>query len=69
MSDELIRAKSGVDAVEYLNFQKHMIVYTAVICALSLGVILPVNYSGDNGKVEHYDYYQCSDARHSNSWT
>uniref|UniRef100_A0A8C2BYU0 Transmembrane protein 63A n=1 Tax=Cyprinus carpio TaxID=7962 RepID=A0A8C2BYU0_CYPCA len=39
--------KCGVDAVHYLSFQKHLVVLLAIICVLSITIILPVNLSGD----------------------
>lgn len=36
-----------MDAVHYLSFQRHLIVLLVVITITSLGVILPVNLSGD----------------------
>ncbi|XP_076834531.1 osmosensitive cation channel TMEM63C isoform X2 [Brachyhypopomus gauderio] len=46
MKDEEIRSKCGVDAVTYLAFQRHTVLLMAVVCLLSLSVILPVNLSG-----------------------
>ncbi|XP_026881318.2 calcium permeable stress-gated cation channel 1 isoform X1 [Electrophorus electricus] len=46
MKDEEIRSKCGMDAVTYLTFQRHIILLMAVVCLLSLAVILPVNLSG-----------------------
>ncbi|XP_072032157.1 LOW QUALITY PROTEIN: calcium permeable stress-gated cation channel 1-like [Amphiura filiformis] len=44
--DEEIVRKSGTDAVQYLQFQRYLIVLMVIIVVLSLGVILPVNFSG-----------------------
>ena len=38
--------KSGADAVQYLQFQRYLIVLMVIIVVLSIGVILPVNFSG-----------------------
>uniref|UniRef100_A0A8C1NX71 Transmembrane protein 63A n=1 Tax=Cyprinus carpio TaxID=7962 RepID=A0A8C1NX71_CYPCA len=46
VSSDLIE-KCGVDAVHYLSFQKHLVVLLAIICVLSIAIILPVNLSGD----------------------
>ncbi|GAA6096546.1 calcium permeable stress-gated cation channel 1 isoform X1 [Tachysurus ichikawai] len=46
MKDDEIRSKCGIDAVTYLAFQRHVILLMAVVCLLSLSVILPVNLSG-----------------------
>uniref|UniRef100_A0A8C2BWA0 Transmembrane protein 63A n=1 Tax=Cyprinus carpio TaxID=7962 RepID=A0A8C2BWA0_CYPCA len=42
-----VQEKCGVDAVHYLSFQKHLVVLLAIICVLSITIILPVNLSGD----------------------
>lgn len=44
--DEHIRRKCGNDAVQYLQFQRYLISYAVVICLISLGVILPINFMG-----------------------
>lgn len=44
--DEEIRSKCGIDAVTYLAFQRHVILLMAVVCLLSLTIILPINLSG-----------------------
>ena len=49
VTDEHIRLKCGIDALQYIVFQKHLIVYTVIIFCLSIGIVLPVNYSGKNG--------------------
>ncbi|XP_031560386.1 CSC1-like protein 2 isoform X2 [Actinia tenebrosa] len=48
VKDEHIHMKCGVDALQYIQFQKHLIIYTVIIFCLSIGIILPVNYSGTN---------------------
>ncbi|CAF87435.1 unnamed protein product, partial [Tetraodon nigroviridis] len=42
-----IREKCGEDAVHYLSFQRHIIGLLVVIGVLSVGIILPINFSGD----------------------
>uniref|UniRef100_A0A8C3Y649 Transmembrane protein 63B n=1 Tax=Catharus ustulatus TaxID=91951 RepID=A0A8C3Y649_CATUS len=45
--DDEIRDKCGVDAVHYLSFQRHIIGLLVVVGVLSVGIVLPVNFSGD----------------------
>lgn len=45
--DEKILRKCGYDAVQYLSFQRHIMVLMAIITAVSLGVVLPINFAGD----------------------
>uniref|UniRef100_A0A8C1Q7G9 CSC1-like protein 2 n=1 Tax=Cyprinus carpio TaxID=7962 RepID=A0A8C1Q7G9_CYPCA len=45
--DDEIREKCGEDSVHYLSFQRHIIGLLVVVGVLSVGIILPVNFSGD----------------------
>lgn len=45
--EEEIREKCGEDAVHYLSFQRHIIGLLVVVGVLSVGIILPVNFSGN----------------------
>lgn len=47
MDEEKIKARCGMDAVHYLSFQRHLIGLLIIITVTSLGIILPVNLSGD----------------------
>ncbi|XP_064621129.1 calcium permeable stress-gated cation channel 1-like [Lineus longissimus] len=47
IKDEHIQRKSGKDAVQYLSFQRYLILFTAIICLFSICVVLPVNFQGD----------------------
>lgn len=40
-------SKCGDDARIYITFQYHLIVFVIIICIPSLGIILPINYSGN----------------------
>ena len=51
--DEQILAKCGLDAVQYLSFQKNIILLVGIITLISLGVVLPINYNGDLQQGEH----------------
>lgn len=46
-SEEKVKSKCGVDAVHYLSFQRHLLILLVVLTVSSLGIILPVNLSGD----------------------
>uniref|UniRef100_A0A3B4YTB4 Transmembrane protein 63B n=1 Tax=Stegastes partitus TaxID=144197 RepID=A0A3B4YTB4_9TELE len=37
----------GIDAIHYLSFQRHMIYLLGIITVTSLGIIMPVNMTGD----------------------
>ncbi|KAG9469872.1 hypothetical protein GDO78_019461 [Eleutherodactylus coqui] len=47
IKDDEIREKCGADAVHYLSFQRHIIGLLVVVGVLSVGIVLPVNFSGD----------------------
>lgn len=44
--DEQILAKSGRDAVQYLSFQRHIVVYMMIVCVVSIAIVLPINFQG-----------------------
>ncbi|XP_067019887.1 CSC1-like protein 2 [Acropora muricata] len=48
ITDEHIRLKCGIDAFQYIVFQKHLLIFAVIIFCLSVGIVLPVNYSGRN---------------------
>ena len=45
--DDMILKRSGRDAIQYLKFQRYLMVYMAIITVFSIGVILPCNFQGD----------------------
>uniref|UniRef100_A0A7N6F6X6 Transmembrane protein 63Ba n=1 Tax=Anabas testudineus TaxID=64144 RepID=A0A7N6F6X6_ANATE len=47
IKDDEIRVKCGEDAVHYLSFQRHIIGLLVVVGVLSVGIVLPVNFSGN----------------------
>lgn len=47
LRDVDILRKCGKDAVQYLSFQRYLMIYIAIITALSVGIILPINFMGD----------------------
>lgn len=54
IKDEQILAKSERDAVSYLSFQRHIIVYMMIVCVISIVIVLPINFQGtlEGGKKE-----------------
>lgn len=60
-SDDEIHDRCGEDAIHYLAFQRHIICLLIAVSVLSVGVILPVNLSGDLlGKFFFYIVYACA---------
>ena len=45
-NEDLI-SKCGDDARIYIMFQYHLIVFVLILCIPSLGIILPINYTGN----------------------
>lgn len=45
--DDQIRSKCGDDAVQYLSFQRHIIVMMSITMVVSLAIALPINMQGD----------------------
>ncbi|PSN32304.1 CSC1-like protein 2 [Blattella germanica] len=47
IKDENILLKCGPDAVQYLSFQRHIIVYMLIMMFVSLTIVLPINFQGE----------------------
>lgn len=47
MKDQDLINKCGDDARIYITFQYHLIIYVLVLCVPSVGIILPINYTGN----------------------
>ncbi|GFS19654.1 CSC1-like protein 2 [Elysia marginata] len=47
LRDVDILRKSGKDAIQYLSFQRYLMIYISIITVLSVGIILPINFMGD----------------------
>ncbi|TTD32925.1 CSC1-like protein 2 [Bagarius yarrelli] len=62
IKDEEIREKCGEDAVHYLSFQRHIIGLLVVVGVLSVGIVLPVNFSGDLLAVDYHslEFNRCA---------
>lgn len=46
--DKDILKKSGQDAIQYLMFQRYLIIYTTIVMVLVVAIVVPVNFSGNN---------------------
>ena len=47
LSDEKFLRKCGTDAVQYLRFQRHLIIFVLIMMVMCICVILPINFQGD----------------------
>ncbi|XP_065299902.1 calcium permeable stress-gated cation channel 1-like isoform X3 [Dermacentor albipictus] len=47
IKDRHILKKNGPDAVQYLTFQRHIIVLVLIVCLFCVGLILPIHVFGD----------------------
>ncbi|KAM5340589.1 calcium permeable stress-gated cation channel 1 [Glossophaga mutica] len=47
MKNEDLISKCGDDARIYISFQYHLIIFVFILCIPSLGIILPINYTGN----------------------
>ncbi|EEC01029.1 hypothetical protein IscW_ISCW000410, partial [Ixodes scapularis] len=45
--DRHVLKKNGPDAVQYLTFQRHIIVFVLIVCLCCVGIILPIHVFGD----------------------
>ncbi|XP_065225724.1 calcium permeable stress-gated cation channel 1 [Planococcus citri] len=46
IKDEHILSKCGLDAVQYLSFQRNVILLVGIMTSISLGIVLPINFAG-----------------------
>ena len=44
LGDDQFLAKCGMDAVQYLKFQRHLIVFVLIMTVVCIGIILPINF-------------------------
>ena len=53
LSDDMILRKCGIDAIQYVRFQRHLLVFVFIITLVCITIILPINFLlGDiQGKV------------------
>ena len=61
----MILKRSGKDAVQYLKFQRYLLVYVTVITVLSIAVILPCNFQGDLGTYQQIMAIQSSSSAYT----
>ncbi|XP_042149364.1 calcium permeable stress-gated cation channel 1 isoform X2 [Ixodes scapularis] len=47
IKDRHVLKKNGPDAVQYLTFQRHIIVFVLIVCLCCVGIILPIHVFGD----------------------
>jgi hypothetical protein len=46
LTDDQYLRKCGVDAVQYMKFQRHLIFFMFIITVVCVGIILPINFQG-----------------------
>ncbi|XP_053390376.1 calcium permeable stress-gated cation channel 1-like, partial [Mercenaria mercenaria] len=46
VKDSDIVKKCGQDALQYITFQRYILLYVLVVCVLSTAIIMPVNFTG-----------------------
>lgn len=70
LNKEQIRMHNGPDAVHYLSFQQHLMFVMAIITAISLGIILPVNFQGElsGGDLNSLGHTTISNLKPESAW-
>ena len=60
LSDDMILRKCGIDAIQYVRFQRHLLVFVFIITLVCITIILPINFILGNiqgnvilGNLEH----------------
>jgi hypothetical protein len=60
-NDEQIRAKSGLDAIHYLSFQRHLIFLGCIFLIVSVTIILPINcQEKESSGTYEYSFANCT---------
>ncbi|TRY76367.1 hypothetical protein TCAL_11352 [Tigriopus californicus] len=47
LSDDKFMRKCGLDVVQYLRFQRHLILLVLIMSLVCVGIILPINFQGE----------------------
>ena len=69
LSDEKFFRKCGHDAVQYLRFQRHLIMLVSIMTVMCICVILPINFQGDlQGKNSDFGHTTISNLNGSADW-
>lgn len=48
ITDDMILRKCGHDALQYINFQRHMVIFVLIITFICMAFILPINFTMGN---------------------
>ena len=48
LTDDMILRKCGIDAIQYIRFQRHLIIFVFIITVICLTIILPINFTMGN---------------------
>lgn len=57
IKDADIQRAKGIDAVQYLMFQRYILIFLTVLSAICMVIILPINLQGDLRKSSSYVLY------------
>ena len=69
LSDEKILRKCGTDAVQYLKFQRHLILLVTIMMIMCICVILPINFQGElQGDNSDFGHTTISNLNGSADW-
>merc|ERR1719334_2336686 len=48
LTDDMILRKCGIDAIQYIRFQRHLIIFMLIITVVCITIILPFNFTMGN---------------------
>ena len=69
LSDEKFLRKCGTDAVQYLRFQRHLILFVLIMMVMCICVILPINFQGElQGDNSNFGHTTISNLHGSANW-
>ncbi|KAK0084810.1 hypothetical protein PV326_006140, partial [Microctonus aethiopoides] len=69
ITDKELLRRAGPDGLLYISFQRHLIILTSMMTAVSLSVALPINYSGNmHGGNDTFSLTTMSNVDPMSSW-
>jgi len=48
LTDDMILRRCGIDAIQYIRFQRHLIIFVLIITVVCISIILPINFTMGN---------------------
>ena len=61
LSDDMILRKCGIDALQYIRFQRHLLIFIIIITVICVTIILPLNFTMGSiqGRISFLSFLMC----------